>query len=227
MTQWTQNWLPFLPLGDLPEPGIKPKSPVLAGAFFTTALIRRPDHLRPWTKLHLVTNPILLQLCRGNKNTRLLLPWCLAYIPSRRYNLSLLTKDGAWSVPFYPHTYRKPLFLLHNSVFVFQVFQFGICAESQDFGFCITSGFWFNPDPWLVDSEERLSTHTDVSKMWQDQTQHSPKEHSGPLTDVLRYIHWGSQAFVVLFYYYWVNIPKFPFFNYYMYIYLLWLFLVL
>ena len=36
------------------------------------------DHLRPCTKLNLATNPILLQLCRGNKNTRLLLPWSLA-----------------------------------------------------------------------------------------------------------------------------------------------------
>ena len=33
VTQWTQNWLPFLPLGDLSNPGIEPKSPVLAGGF--------------------------------------------------------------------------------------------------------------------------------------------------------------------------------------------------
>ena len=57
--------------------------------------IRTPDHLRPCTQLHLVTNPILLQLCRGNKNTRLLLPWSLAYIPSGWYNISLLTREGA------------------------------------------------------------------------------------------------------------------------------------
>ena len=32
--------LPFLPLGDLPDPGLKPESPMcpaLAGEFFTTA----------------------------------------------------------------------------------------------------------------------------------------------------------------------------------------------
>ena len=28
--------LPFLPPGDLPDPEIKPKSPALAGGFFTT-----------------------------------------------------------------------------------------------------------------------------------------------------------------------------------------------
>ena len=28
--------LPFLPSGDLPNPGIEPESPVLAGGFFTT-----------------------------------------------------------------------------------------------------------------------------------------------------------------------------------------------
>ena len=100
VTQWTQNGLLFLPPGDIPDPGIKPKSPVLAGGFFNTALIRRPDHLRPCTQLNLVTNPILLQLCRGNKNTRLLLPWSLAYIPSRRYNLSLLTSRGLKVFPF-------------------------------------------------------------------------------------------------------------------------------
>ena len=30
--------LPFPPLGDLPDPGIKPKSPALVGEFFTTQL---------------------------------------------------------------------------------------------------------------------------------------------------------------------------------------------
>jgi len=31
------EWLPFLPLGDFPGPGVKPTSPALAGRFFTTA----------------------------------------------------------------------------------------------------------------------------------------------------------------------------------------------
>ena len=51
-TPWTVAWpaplsmrfprqeywsgLPFLPPGDLPDPGIKPASPALAGGFFTT-----------------------------------------------------------------------------------------------------------------------------------------------------------------------------------------------
>ena len=30
------EWLPFPPLGNLPNPGIKPVSPALAGGFFTT-----------------------------------------------------------------------------------------------------------------------------------------------------------------------------------------------
>ena len=30
------EWLPFLPLGDFPGPGVKPTSPALAGRFFTT-----------------------------------------------------------------------------------------------------------------------------------------------------------------------------------------------
>ena len=29
--------LPFLPLGDLPDPGVEPASPALAGGFFTTS----------------------------------------------------------------------------------------------------------------------------------------------------------------------------------------------
>ena len=40
--------LPFPTLGDLPEPGIKPKSPAspaLAGAFLTTALPGKPIYL--------------------------------------------------------------------------------------------------------------------------------------------------------------------------------------
>ena len=32
----TLEWLPFPPPGDLPNPGMKPMSPALAGEFFTT-----------------------------------------------------------------------------------------------------------------------------------------------------------------------------------------------
>jgi len=34
--------LPFLSPGDLPDPGIQPESPVLAGGFFTTKPQKKP-----------------------------------------------------------------------------------------------------------------------------------------------------------------------------------------
>ena len=43
------------------------------------------------THTNLVSNSILLKLCR-RKNTRLLLPWILWHSPAWLYNLSLLTK---------------------------------------------------------------------------------------------------------------------------------------
>ena len=36
------NGLPFPPPGDLPDPGIKPMTPALAGGFFTTAPPGKP-----------------------------------------------------------------------------------------------------------------------------------------------------------------------------------------
>jgi len=36
--------LPFPPPGDLPDPGIKPMSPALAGGFFTTEPPGKPDY---------------------------------------------------------------------------------------------------------------------------------------------------------------------------------------
>ena len=36
--------LPFPPPGDLPNPGIEPWSPALAGGFFTTELLGKPLH---------------------------------------------------------------------------------------------------------------------------------------------------------------------------------------
>ena len=35
--------LPFPSLGDLPDPGIEPSSPALAGSLFTSAPVRKPD----------------------------------------------------------------------------------------------------------------------------------------------------------------------------------------
>ena len=44
---WQKCWseLPFPPLGDLPDPEIEPKSPTLAGGFFTTEPPGKPMHL--------------------------------------------------------------------------------------------------------------------------------------------------------------------------------------
>ena len=41
---WQEYWsgLPFPPLEDLPNPGIKPASPALAGRFFTTESPGKP-----------------------------------------------------------------------------------------------------------------------------------------------------------------------------------------
>ena len=36
------NRLPFLPPGDLPDPGIEPASPALAGGYFTTETSGKP-----------------------------------------------------------------------------------------------------------------------------------------------------------------------------------------
>ena len=40
-TYW--SGLPFLPPGDLPDPGIKPVSPALADRFFPTEPLRKPS----------------------------------------------------------------------------------------------------------------------------------------------------------------------------------------
>ena len=49
--------------------------------------------LRSCTHTNLVSNSILLKLCR-RKNTRLLLPWILWHSPAWLSNLSLLTREG-------------------------------------------------------------------------------------------------------------------------------------
>ena len=38
-----QEWLPFPPPGDLPDPGTEPASPALAGRFFSTAPPGKPQ----------------------------------------------------------------------------------------------------------------------------------------------------------------------------------------
>ena len=42
--------LPFPPPEDLPDPGIKPMSPALAGGFFTTELLGKPSILKGMTQ---------------------------------------------------------------------------------------------------------------------------------------------------------------------------------
>ena len=49
--------LPFPPPGDLPDPGIKPRSPVLASGFFTTEPPGKPDeHIYTLLCLKWITN---------------------------------------------------------------------------------------------------------------------------------------------------------------------------
>ena len=50
--------LPFPPPGDLPNPGIKPMSPELAGRFFTTELPPR----KPIWEVHMLLNSVFLLL---------------------------------------------------------------------------------------------------------------------------------------------------------------------
>ena len=40
------EWVAIPSPGDLPNPGIKPRSPALAGGFFTTELLGKPLHSR-------------------------------------------------------------------------------------------------------------------------------------------------------------------------------------
>ena len=45
------SWLPFLPPGDLPDPGVEPESSALAGGFFTTEPREKlPDRYNLWEK---------------------------------------------------------------------------------------------------------------------------------------------------------------------------------
>ena len=44
---WQEYWngLPFPSPGDLPDPGIEPRSPALTGGFFTTELPGKPENV--------------------------------------------------------------------------------------------------------------------------------------------------------------------------------------
>ena len=52
------SWLPFPPAGDLPDPGIKPKCPALAGGFFTAEPPGKPKD-KEWrtSKYFLLISP--------------------------------------------------------------------------------------------------------------------------------------------------------------------------
>ena len=54
--------LEFPPSGDLPDPGIKPASPALAGEFFTTKPLGKPVNKIRTSKRCLPTNPKNLML---------------------------------------------------------------------------------------------------------------------------------------------------------------------
>ena len=51
--------LPFASPGDLPDPGIKPMSPPLAGIFFTTELPRKPLFYEPYSIISLWSTLLL------------------------------------------------------------------------------------------------------------------------------------------------------------------------
>ena len=44
------SWLPFPSPGSLPDPGIEPTCPALAGGFFTTELLGKPSIPRAMTQ---------------------------------------------------------------------------------------------------------------------------------------------------------------------------------
>ena len=71
---WQEYWsgLPFPSLGKLPDPGIKSKSPELAGRFFTT---KPPE--KPWVYIVCISHSVVSNTLRlhGLQPTRLLCPW--------------------------------------------------------------------------------------------------------------------------------------------------------
>ena len=69
---------PFPPPGDLPDPGIEPRSPALAGGFFTTEL---PGKLYMWNKKKNDTDELILQ----NRNM---------YFPKQKYVYSQTNKTN-------------------------------------------------------------------------------------------------------------------------------------
>ena len=54
--QGNWSWLPFPASEDLPEPGIKPLSPALAGGFFTTESPRKPKPPLTFKQIHCFTS---------------------------------------------------------------------------------------------------------------------------------------------------------------------------
>ena len=66
---WSE--LPFPSPGDLPHPGIKPESPILAGGFFTT---EPPGS--PMSMLHSLKTAANAEICR-NSTKHKMQQWCL------------------------------------------------------------------------------------------------------------------------------------------------------
>ena len=71
------NWLPFLSPGDLPDPGIKPASPSLAGGFFTT----KPPGMRIF--------PLELYTSKGEETCLFYSPACLQSLTHRNYPVNI------------------------------------------------------------------------------------------------------------------------------------------
>ena len=66
--EYCSGWLPFPSPGDLPNPGIKPASPALAGGFFTTGPPGQP--INPLDKLNFVSQTL-------NKHSKCLIYNCI------------------------------------------------------------------------------------------------------------------------------------------------------
>ena len=57
--EYWNSWLPFPPSGDLSDPGIKPMSPALAGGFFTTEPVGKPNYINTWIYIHYYIHYVL------------------------------------------------------------------------------------------------------------------------------------------------------------------------
>ena len=77
--------LPFPPPGDLPDPGIEPESPVLAGGFFTTSATWEAQPYRWYLRGNVTTKKIQIMFrIKNNLKSFLKRYKCLAYFSIKR-----------------------------------------------------------------------------------------------------------------------------------------------